>query len=727
MGAGFRKIMSKTEMKDKVLPPAQTSAAPDDIDLLQLLATLFDHRWFIGLYSLLCALAGFIYVQCVTPVYTASSLLQIESNQVSSLVSNFSKMLPGVATQPEMTTEISLITSRMVLGQTIDKLSLSTVVSPDSVPDRLMAHFSAHPSVVSIESLDVPEAWGEKPLWLTVTGPQTYTLDSREGLTLSGVTGQPVGKAHFRITVSELSAPVGRVYTVHKRAVQESLEALRQSLSVSNAPKDSEVVALSMRGTEPQKIERILNTIMDSYLRQNIARKSEQSARSLAFLDEQLPRLRAGLADAESRLNTFRKNNDSVDLSLEAKSALETLVALDTQLNELTFRESEISKLYTKDHPAYRALLEKRSTLQAERERIAKNISKMPETQQNILRLTRDVQSGQETYMLLLNKKQELSIVHASTVGNVRIIDPALTQSTPVSPRKSLVVCLAFMLGLIVTSGLVLVRNMLHRGIGRPEEIEALGLSVYATIPHSDYQYPLDYHETDSPVMTILALLMPTNITVEAIRGLRTSMHFASINSDNRIIAITGTAPGVGKSFIISNLAVVTASSGQRVLLIDGDMRRGYLHRTFCIRQGVGLSDILAGNGTAEEAIHHVDTEGGLDVICRGKVPPNPSELLMRPAFEHLLSWAQAHYDIVLLDTPPVLTVTDAALVCRLASHVFLVTRFSHTRIKEVELSAHRLTNSGIPLTGVVINGVVKNAATGDHYTGYHYDSEVGS
>lgn len=140
--------------------------------------------------------------------------------------------------------------------------------------------------------------------------------------------------------------------------------------------------------------------------------------------------------NAEGKLNAYRRQNDSVDLSLEAKSVLDQIVNVDNQLNELTFRESEISQLYTKEHPTYKALLEKRKTLQDERSKLNKRVSGMPETQQVILRLSRDVESGRAVYMQLLNRQQELNIAKSSAIGNVRIIDPAVTQPKAVKPKN---------------------------------------------------------------------------------------------------------------------------------------------------------------------------------------------------------------------------------------------------------------------------------------------------
>ncbi|MCC7623153.1 GNVR domain-containing protein, partial [Klebsiella variicola] len=166
---------------------------------------------------------------------------------------------------------------------------------------------------------------------------------------------------------------------------------------------------------------------------------------------------------------------DSVDLSMEAKSVLDQIVNVDNQLNELTFREAEISQLYTREHPTYKALMEKRKTLQDEKNRLNKKVSVMPSTQQEVLRLSRDVESGRAVYLQLLNRQQELNIAKSSAVGNVRIIDQAVTNPKPVKPQKIMIVLIGIVFGLFISMGLVLLRVFLRRGIESPEQLEEAG------------------------------------------------------------------------------------------------------------------------------------------------------------------------------------------------------------------------------------------------------------
>lgn len=482
-------------------------------------------------------------------------------------------------------------------------------------------------------------------------------------------------------------------------------------------------MTLSLTGDDPVLVERIINSISENYLAQNIARQAAQDAKSLEFLSKQLPQVRSDLDQAEDKLNQYRRKSDSVDLSLEAKAVLDQIVNVDNQLNELTFRESEISQLYTKEHPTYKALMEKRKTLQDEKAKLNKRVSAMPETQQEILRLSRDVESGRAVYMQLLNRQQELNIAKSSAIGNVRIIDNAVTKPKPVKPKKILVVLIGIILGMMVSAGVVFLRVFLRRGIETPEQLEELGINVYASIPVAEtftknvVQKKGWSKKSAEEIQGFLAVDNPADLAIEAIRGLRTSLHFAMMEARNNVLMISGASLNAGKTFVSSNLAAVISQTGKKVLFIDTDMRKGYTHKLFNENNTNGLSDILSGKVEINRALKKV-ASGGFDFISRGMAPPNPAELLMHRRFGELLNWASENYDIVVLDTPPILAVTDAAIIGNYVGTTLLVARFELNTAKEIEVSVKRFEQAGVTVKGCILNGVVKKASS---YYGYGY------
>ncbi|QTP47893.1 polysaccharide biosynthesis tyrosine autokinase [Klebsiella grimontii] len=702
-----------------------TSKDDEGIDLGRLVGEVIDHRKLIVSVTSLFTLIALLYAIFATPIYQANALVQVEQKQANAILNNLSQMLPN--SQPQSAPEITLLGSRMILGKTVDDLNLQIRVKQEYFPifGRGMARLMGDkPGTLSVSRLYIPESNGEDvpEIQLIVIDNNNFKLDIGDE-SYDGKVGELLDKGGITIKVDEIKATPGAKFSIKYVSRLKAITDLQEGLEVADQGKDTGMLGISLTGDNSQLIERIVDSVSNNYLAQNIARQAAQDAKSLDFLNEQLPKVRSELDLAEDKLNKYRQQNDSVDLSLEAKSVLDQIVNVDNQLNELTFRESEISQLYTKEHPTYKALMEKRKTLQDEKTKLNKRVATMPETQQEILRFSRDVESGRAVYMQLLNRQQELSISKSSAIGNVRIIDNAVTELKPVKPKKVLVVLIGIILGGMVSIGIVLLRVYLRRGIESPEQLEEVGCNVYASIPVAE-----SYTNTVSQAKKwgkkssdenqgFLAVDNPADLAIEAIRGLRTSLHFAMMEARNNVLMISGASPNAGKTFVSSNLAAVISQTGKKVLFIDTDMRKGYTHKLFHENNENGLSDILVGKIEPYAAIKKV-TSAGFDYISRGMVPPNPAELLMHRRFGELINWASENYDIVVLDTPPILAVTDPAVIGHYAGTTLLVARFELNTVKEIEVSVKRFENTGIVVKGCILSGVVKKASS---YYGYGY------
>ncbi|EPY6884312.1 TPA: polysaccharide biosynthesis tyrosine autokinase [Klebsiella quasipneumoniae subsp. similipneumoniae] len=712
-----------------------TVTESDDIDLGKLVGELIDHRKLIISITALFTLIAIIYALFATPVYQADAMVQVEEKQANAILSNLSQMLPD--SQPQSAPEIALLQSRMILGKTVDDLNLQTLVSEKYFPlfgEGWAKLTGQKPHSISVSRFYVGEKINddETDAILTVLDSKNYTITG-ENFELKGTVGELVEGNGVSVKIDEIDAPIGTEFKISSITKLKAISDLQKIFSVADQGKDTGILSLTITGEDPVLIKKILNSISENYLAQNIARQAAQDQKSLEFLNQQLPKVRSDLDHAEDRLNAYRRQNDSVDLSLEAKSVLDQIVNVDNQLNELTFRESEISQLYTKEHPTYKALLEKRKTLQDEKGKLNKRVSSMPETQQEILRLSRDVESGRAVYMQLLNRQQELNIAKSSAIGNVRIIDSAVTQPKPVKPKKVLIIIVGLVLGAFVSIGFVLFRVFLRRGIESPEQLEELGINVYASIPVAEavaekaLQKSSWKRKSVEEYSTFLAIDNPADLAIEAIRGLRTSLHFAMMEARNNVLMISGASPNAGKTFVSTNLAAVIAQTGKKVLLVDTDMRKGYTHRLFNVSNDNGLSDILSGKIKVDNAVKQVK-DIGLDFISRGMVPPNPAELLMHRRFGELIEWASKNYDIIVLDTPPILAVTDAAVIGNYAGTTLLVARFEQNTVKEIEVSFKRFDQSGVAVKGCILNGVVKKASSyygyGYNHYGYSYNND---
>lgn len=701
----------------------------DEIDLGKLLGILLDAKWIILVTTFLFAVGGVAVALLSTPIYKADALLQIEEKSkggIGSLVGG--DMGELFSQESSATTEIEIIKSRMILGDTVDKFNLTTVAEPKYLPviGKGLARIAGKVNQIEVSRYTVPEYAQEMKHTLVVLDAEkkTYQLvRGDEQVVLKGVAGELAKNDGYELFVTELRSHNDQEFTIGQRSRLEAIEWLKQNLAISERGKQTGILQLSFEGENRKQIGELLNHISQTYFLQNVERNSAEAEKSLTFLKGHLPDIKTSLTTAEDTLNRFRQDNESIDLGLEAKSTLDVMVKLEAQLNELTFKESEISQRFTKDHPAYRSLLDKRETLLKERERLNQQVQKLPKTQREVLRMTRDVEVNQQIYIQLLNKVQELSIIKAGTVGNVRILDEAQSYAKPVKPKKPLIVVLATLLGGMLSVALVLVKAAFHRGVENPDEIEQIGLSVYASVPKSNLQLELanklarKKRNTD---LTLLAESNPADLSIEALRGLRTSLHFAMMEAKNNVLMISGPAPGIGKSFVSTNFAAVAANTGQKVLLIDADMRKGYLQQCFGLNWENGLSDLLSGKVTRDIAVQSAKVEN-LDIITRGQVPPNPSELLMHPRFKELVDWASENYDLVIIDTPPVLAVTDPSIVGAIAGTTLMVARFGQNTVKEIDVARSRFEQAGIEVKGVILNAIEKKASSSYGYGYYNY------
>ncbi|MBB3229745.1 polysaccharide biosynthesis tyrosine autokinase [Halomonas stenophila] len=718
------------------------SPADDEIDLGRLFGLLLDHKWWIAGTTLVFALIGVTYALLATPVYRAEALVQVEEEAPGmNPLDDVTSLLGG---EPPSQVEIEIIRSRMVLGDAVNLLNLDIVVEPQRLPlvgDFLVRHDIERPGFadgwastwagerIAISEMPVTDAWRGEPLELEVLEGDRYRL-FYDGESLGeGQVGQlesfENGEVSLRVT-DLAAAPGARFEITHVKHMTAFLD-LRSQIAINEQGQETGILNWSMTGPQPEALQTTLNTVADIYVSQNVRRQSEEARKSLEFLDEQVPKVRADLRAAENRLNAYRADQDSVDLSLETQAVLERLVSLESQLNELEFTETEISRNFTPGHPTYAALLDKKQQLERERAKLNEQIDGLPETQQEILRLQRDVEVSQEIYVQLLNKVQEMEIAEASTVGNVRILDQAATLPEPVKPNKPLIVVVATLLGGMLAVGGVLLRAAFHRGVEAPEQIQETGLSVYATVPLSEEQGKLVKrikHRKDghgnAVATAVLAERAPADTSIEALRGLRTSLHFAMLEAGNKRLMITGPSPGIGKSFITVNLGAVCAQAGQRVLVVDADMRKGHIHHAFGHPSEGGLSDLLSGKSAPDEQIRST-TMDGLDYVARGTAPPNPSELLMGERFTAFLEEAEARYDLVIIDTPPVLAVTDASVVGAQCGTTLMVARFQLNPAKEITIARERLENAGVTVKGAILNAMERKAATSYGYGYYSY------
>ena len=721
----------------------------NEIDLGELLGTLRDHKWFIVRITALFIVLGIIYAITATPVYQATSTAQVEQ-KVPDLpgLSALSQTLG--ASDPEASTQSALITSRMVVGAVVDKLKLTIESSPERFPvfGNFIAHlYASHNrgqlaapwfgmigydwggAKLDIFQLDVPDGLLDKPLTLIAGEHGGYVLvDDDDNILVTGKAGESASGHGVTMQVQALTANPGTRFRVVRHRRLTVTNQLRKAIKVNEQAKDSGILDMTYDNTNPVLAAAVLGDVGELYVRQDVERNSAEAANSLQFVREQLPKVRSQLEQATAALNAYQLKAHSVDISMQTQALLNQEVAIQTNIQQLRLQQADMQRQYTPAHPAYKALMQQIGQLEAKKGAIDKQVGNLPNTQQELLKLTRDVQVSNDTYTGLLNQAQQLDIARAGTVGNVRIIDKAAVDITqPIWPKKTIVVLGSAFLGGFVALLCVFIRQALNRGIEDPAVIENLGLPVYASIPVSLREQALhDKRIRGYGKQRLLVMDAPADMATEALRSLRTSLHFARLEAKNNVLMITGSSPDVGKTFVSANLATLVAQGSQRVLLIDGDMRMGTLHKIMGCPAETGLSELIAGQADLDAVVRPIASSGNLHFISRGKIPPNPSELLMNSRFSTLIDHVRKAFDLVIIDTPPILAVTDAAIIGHHVGTALMVVRFGLNQAREIALARQRFEQNNIPLRGAIFNAVEKRSSGYYSYAYYGVGKATG-
>jgi tyrosine-protein kinase Etk/Wzc len=717
-------------------PMGYAAEESDELSLQDLLSILWDGKWLLMLVALAALAIGIFYTWIATPIYKVDALVQIEeeSSGSSALFSDLGDLLE---TASPADAEIEIIKSRLTLGRVVEILDLHIRVAPETLPvvgDALIR--KQLPEIVAnmprISTLELPTALLGKTLVIEKKGKNDFVVLDGDREVLGGTVGKSVeGELYeepHRIFVSRFKAPAGERYLLTGLSALDAIEDIKNNLSVEEKGKQSGVLSLSYTDPDPARGAGILNEICTQYLRQNVERSSEEAEKTLTFLREQLPDLKQKMEIAEENLNAYRYEAGTVDLGQEATLMLDQSVAYEAKIFEMEQKREELLRLFKANHPTIKAVEAQIEQLQKEVDGLEASVKKLPKTQQEILRLSRDVQVNTELYTTLLNNAQQLQVAKAGEIGSVRIIDRAMATSRPIKPKKTMLWALALIIGMMAGAGIVLLKRLWDKGIEDPKVIEErFGLPVYATVPHSSRQDALDREmRKKKNGLHVLAHQGKDDLAVESFRSLRTTLHFSMLDAPNNIVMLAGSCPNIGKTFVSTNFAAILAQSGKKVLLIDADMRKGHINHYLGLDRKCGLSDALAATTGVQEVVKKTDIDN-LWFISTGQLPPNPSELLLQERFTEFLEDIRTDFDYVVIDAPPILAVTDSVIIGKQAGTTLLLLKHRYHPMGEVETSIRRLEHAGVNLKGVVFNDVVyQHGRYGHKYGQYVYQYKYG-
>lgn len=714
----------------------------DEIDLRDLFSAISGGRWTLIAVMLAGLLMGTFYSWVAVRIYDADALVQVEKQQ-SGFAAVLGEMAELMGTPSAVSAEVELLKSRMIVGTVVDALQLAISVEPNYFPviGRAMARgfrpgdgdspvasafmgmrsYAWGGEFIRVTAFEVPNVLVGRPFHLRATdagfellfGGQTV-LAGRPGQRLEGLVDDRHAVTLF---VQDLVAAPGTTFTLMREDRADAISRVQKDLRVSERGKDSGILQVSYSSSDPNLAREVVNRLMIAYQRQNIERKSAEAAQTLSFLEAQLPEIRQKLESAESSFNSYRLREGSANLTKETDLILQQSVEIETVRVQLEQRRAEALQRFTPSHPTIIAIDRQLQSVREEQQAIANRVKGLPETQQELLRLQRDVEVNTALYTSLLNNYQELQVVKAGTIGNVRIVDYAVNPRMPTRPKVPLILVLSLVLGAFAGVAAIFVRRALNPAVHDPAEVErVVGLPTYATVPFTPAQKRL-LRQAGRGEGQVLAFVDPQNIAIEALRSLRTSLHFAMLDSANNVLMLTGPGPNLGKSFLSVNLGAVLAASGKRVVVVDADLRRGHLNEYINCQRAPGLSDYCASQADIKEVLRRTVVDG-LWLVPTGAIPPNPAELLLTDKFSELVKVLSESFDHVVIDTPPILAVTDAAIVGKLAGTTFVVLKAGEHPMGAIQDTVSRLRTAGVNVSGTIFNQVGR---PGTGYAGYRY------
>ncbi|WP_286708253.1 GNVR domain-containing protein [Psychrobacter sp. UBA2514] len=740
----------------------------DDIDLMALLFAILRGWKIIVFFAVLGLIIGVLYSRYVNPTFKSDALIQIEENSkgVAALGADISELVGSEVSKAQA--EAELIRSRMILEPVVSLLHLRIRLSDPNIGtlDRIKSDSTAtqinKPEGVSLKTKDGEVEISQFNVSQEYLNQSFSLIRSETGFVLSngfedfkGEIGQPQQfrgtDGQIQITVNNLPAD-GYLINLTKQSLQMTTERLNSALSVVEKGKQTGIIQLSMTGDNQQQTSLILKQIVLSYIDQNQSRGSEETTKTISFMETQIPTLKKRLEDSEAIFNEFRKKYGTIDVAKEAELLLTESSQIELQLNELKLKKADLTTYYTEEHPLVIQINDQLAVLNARRQEIDNTIAGLPEIQREFLQLSADTTINREIYLTLLKNYEQLKIVKAGQIGFARIIDLPISTHRAIAPKKLQIIILAMLLGAMLGTMLVLLKNMLRNVVKDPERIEAkTGVPVVATIPRSPLLTRL---RKDKKVPNrLLAYADSNSLSYEAIKSLRTSLMFGMTTPEQggqraKVILITGESPGVGKSFISANLTEVFAQLDKKVLIMDADMRLGELHKIFGMTQYNGLADYLSqdklsqnmtdfaqNNAQVPEAITtqkisnlasfiHPTNIDNIDFMPRGEHPRNPASLLSDSRLNNLMTELSLHYDYIIIDSPPILAASDAMILAQYANKVLMVTRYDNSIEGQLVYAVNQMNKANIEVDGIILNDVQQGIMS--KYS-YHYSYAYGN
>ena len=745
-----QELRPSTGTEGSVSMPLPPAGAGQSVHLLDRLTALFKHRRIAGTAFVLVITAMMVQSYSTTPLYQTGARIEIQDERTTSVGAiGVNDPTFWQESEPYYQTQYQILRSRELARRVVRRLQLqhhpdfngSAPRPRDPVALLRQARASAGAWVRGLIARPAKIATPPAP-------DETAQESALIGAFLAGVDVQPVSKTRLVNVVYTHTNPEFAAHAANTLAEEYTAQNLEQRLQNTGNTLEwvnaelKKATAAVKASEEALARYREINNALSLDNRQNVV------GQQLASLNEQAIRARTERVQRENAYNQVRDANPQDDAA-DALPLIGTspgVVAAKGQLASLRSQRAALAQRYGPKYPEVVRvdgdLATAQQLLVAERRRVidsarneyeaarlaeqsfAANLERAKTASMDLDRksgdyriLERELESNQKTYQGLLDQQKALSVVANSRANNVRVVDRAEAQRAPISPNPRRDWLTAILAGLAIALGLAFGIEYFDDTVKTPEDItRRLRLPLLGLVP-----------AMSGDRIPVLTEAVPHDFG-EAFRSLRTSLVFTSGSESTRIIAVTSSQPLEGKTTTACNLAMALALGGSRVLLIDADMRRPGLHKTMGMQNGNGLSNLLVGQCRVREAVQRT-AEPNLFVITAGRTPPNPSELLSSARMSHFVAnLASGPFDWVVIDTPPVLAVTDAVIIAQQVGALVFVVGSEMTRRVHAERALETLQAGKARGIGAVLNRVDfdRNKYYYSRYYGYQYKNYYG-
>ncbi len=765
--------------------PVYTESSEQTFDFRKLLSRILKN-WYWILASVIAGLAITTWINRYTaPMYSASATLIIndERKSTAELLIN---ALDRYNARRNIENEIAILRSYRMAYKTISELDFDIFYyKKGNIRQSLI--YKNHPFRVILDTSGVNNIGVPVNITLKSKDSYEVYINGGAGVRKTLKYGEYFRNKSHNFTI-QLVNPQFFVttnednYAFVINDINRLASAYAGKLSVAAIDKRGTVLALRTTGAVAQMEADYINKLMEVYIRTGLEEKNQTAINTINFIDEQLAVVVDSLNQAESKMQTFKTRSKMMEVSeegqflfakvtdleknragmevelryyeylqnyLDSKSDFSTVIApsfIGISEGPLALSLSELIELYkerktlmltaTTNNPAITVIDEKiQSSIDALRENLSEAVKitndnlkelayrmqaieadmvQLPSTERKLLNIQRNYKLNDQIYNFLLQKRADAAIARASAVADNKILDIARYENSPmISPKTSRNRMIGLMLGLLVPIGIMFIIEFFNPIITDPNDIKKQTQTpLVGTIGHNT-------RDSEIPVAA-----NPQSAIAESFRGLRTNLQYFLREKDHKVISITSTISGEGKTFTSINLAAIIAQAGRKTLLVSLDLRKPKIHKVFNMENRVGLSNYLIEKAEYKDIITATNIKN-LFVTLAGPIPPNPAELIETPKMEEFIRQASHDFDIIILDTPPLAIVTDAMLLSRYAHANLFVVRANYSSTDVLKLVQELNEKAEINHLGIVLNDIKFHAfLAGKNYTykyGYSY------